>query len=218
MSVKPQTGGNPYKGTTSTGAKAASPTDDSGEQSVQRFRPWSRHQVQRLTWVNSKTPPANAFLQAGDAGVQAHLVGHLGGELGHRELSGPMDEALSVCACGPMDEALSVCACGSMDEALSVCAWLPVAQVSEPFLPAPISLSLSCPPPPQGLLWGVPFPFATGWRGHLSLVVASLPHPLVRGPLNADAEAGFLRVAAAPAVHPGPPRLSAILSWPQLQS
>lgn len=194
MSVKPQTGGNPYKGTTSTGAKAASPTDDSGEQSVQRFRPWSRHQVHRLTWVNSKTPPANAFLQAGDAGVQAHLVGHLGGELGHRELSGPMDEALSVCA------------------------WLPVAQVSEPFLPAPISLSLSCPPPPQGLLWGVPFPFATGWRGHLSLVVASLPHPLVRGPLNADAEAGFLRVAAEPAMHPGPPRLSAILSWPQLQS
>ena len=101
---------------------------------------------------------------------------------------------------------------------LSVCAWLPMAQVSEPFLPPPISLSLSCSPPPQGLLWGLPFPFATGWRGHLSLVVASLPYSLVRGPLNADAEAGFLRVAAAPAMHTGPPRLSAILSWPQLQS
>lgn len=81
-----------------------------------------------------------------------------------------------------------------------VCAWLPVAQVSETFLPSPISLSLSCSPPPQGLLWGVPFPFATGCRGHLSLVVARLPRPLIRGPLQADVEAGLLRVAAvAPA-------------------
>lgn len=49
-------------------------------------------------------------------------------------------------------------------------------------------------------------------------MVLSLPHPLIRGPLNADIEGGFLRVMAVPATHPGPPHPSAIFSQPQLQS
>ena len=181
----------PYKGITSTGAKAASPTGDSGEQSVQRFRPWSQHQVHRLTWANSKTFPLP--MPTCKLGMQVSRPTLWGAWVENWGTGSSLGPCLSVRGC-------------------------PWHRSVNPSFPPPISLSLSCSPPPQGLLWGLPFPFATGWRGHLSLVVASLPYSLVRGPLNADAEAGFLRVAAVPAMHTGPPRLSVILSWPQLQS